>query len=1134
MPSTDPVHTRQGEVTGMWLNGVAIDPAATYSVTVNSFLGTGGDNFLELANGANKVDTGKVDLAAMVDYMDQFTPEAPLEVDYSQRAVEVEFPPAAPAVYDEGETVTFDVASWTMSGATDTKDTELQVKLGDDVLDTAPLDNTIGIRPYDDYGTASVSFPLPNELADGDTELTLVGAQTGTEVPVVIQTSDGFTDVQILGTNDFHGRLVRDETNAGLHCDDSQTNTPAGNVLCPAAVLSSAVKSLRVANPNTVFAAAGDLIGATTFESFVQNDEPTIEALNEAGLEVSAVGNHEFDQGYEDLVGRVQGLADWEYIGANVQEPAGRNDLAETWTKNIDGTTVGFVGAVTEDLPSLVSPDGIEGLTVTDIVDATNAAAADLKTGGADIVVLLVHEGSPSTSCASPNFTDDSTVWGNITQNTSSDVDAIISGHTHLAYNCSFPVPQWVTDGRAVTERPVVSSGQYGQNLNKLVFTVDAVTGEVAAKTQSTLALTEANYPEDPAVVSIVEDAIDFALPIGAEVLGEIEAPFNRARVFNTPPPPTPPSLVENRGGESTLGNLVAEVQRDQTPVEQGGAQIAFMNPGGLRADMIGTPNGDIRELTYRQAANVQPFANGLTNMDLTGAQIETALEQQWQRTADGPSGTVPSRPFLRLGASEGFTYTYVETPVTVNGTPTFEGEVTGMWLNGVAIDPATSYSVTVNAFLASGGDNFRAFAAGTGKAQWGVTDLQAMVTYMDENTGVEPLPVDYSQRAVEVHNVAASYETGGDVTFDVGSWTMSAPGDVTDAAIDVKLGGDVLGTATLNNTIGTAVYDQYGTAHVDVQLPNGTPIGPATLTLVGPETGTEVTVPITVVKADPTVTGANVAVEYGRPTTMQVSVETSGQVPTGRVVLRSEGATVGAGVLVDGEVDATVYARKLEPGIHEVTINYPGDDSVNPGTGTATVTVSKATPVIIGARTVVEYGLSTIIAVRVTAPGVAPTGTVELSFEGEVIGTGTLSNRMATVDVAAQALPASSTRYDLTITYTSADGYVEDGTGTSRLFVKKSTPTVTGTDATMTAGETGEMDVVVTAPGGVVPTGRVTLRTGTTLLGWAYLVDGEVTVTLFKNRVPASGTPYPVKITYSGDGSIKTNTGMAELTVNP
>ncbi len=136
------------------------------------------------------------------------------------------------------------------------------------------------------------------------------------------------------------------------------------------AILSGAVKQLRSENPNTVFAAAGDLIGASTFESFIQHDEPTIDALNEAGLEVSAAGNHEFDQGYEDLVGRVQERADWEYIAANVEEPAGRDDLAESWTKEIDGVTVGFVGAVTEDLPSLVSPAGIEGVTVTDIVAA--------------------------------------------------------------------------------------------------------------------------------------------------------------------------------------------------------------------------------------------------------------------------------------------------------------------------------------------------------------------------------------------------------------------------------------------------------------------------------------------------------------------------------------------------------------------------------------------------------------------------------------------------------------------------------------------------------------------------------------------------------------------------------------------
>ncbi len=714
-PNSAPVNTFEGEVTGMWLNGVALDPATSYSVTVNSFLGTGGDNFFELANGANKVDTGKVDLAAMVDFMAQYPEGSPLEVDYSQRAVEVEFPGAAPEAYVPGDTVEFDVASWTMSNASDLKDTEIDVKLDGATVDTATLNNTIGNKPYDNYGTASVSFVLPAELDSGDYEITLTGTETGTEIPVTIEVERATTEVQILGTNDFHGRLLQ-----------TAANREGG-----AAVLSGAVKQLRGENSNTVFSAAGDLIGASTFESFIQKDKPTIDALNEAGLEVSAAGNHEFDQGYEDLVDRVMapydvdtnpyGGAAWKYLAANVEEPGDADELADTWTKDFGDVKVGFVGAVTEDLPSLVSPAGIEGLTVSDIVDATNAAALDLKADDADVVVLLVHEGSPSTDCGSANFTDPGTVWGNITQNVSANVDAIISGHTHLAYNCSFPVQEWIDGDRVVTERPVVSAGQYATNLNQLVFTVDDATGEVAGLDTALLplmttdpdgtgpGLPTANYPADPAVTTIVNNAVTASNTLGAQVLGQIEAPFNRAKLS---------SAAENRGGESTIGNLVAEVQRWATDTpEAGAAEIAFMNSGGLRADMVGTVNGGALDVTYKQAAVVQPFANTLVNMDLTGAQIETALEQQWQRTS---GGVVPSRPFLRLGASEGFTYTYVETPVTVSGTPTFEGEVTGMWLNGVAIEPAATYSVTVNSFLASGGDNFFEFANGANKADTG------------------------------------------------------------------------------------------------------------------------------------------------------------------------------------------------------------------------------------------------------------------------------------------------------------------------------------------------------------------------------------------------------------------------------
>ncbi|MBA2953147.1 ExeM/NucH family extracellular endonuclease [Nocardioides sp. MAH-18] len=929
-PNSAPVSTFKGEVTGMWLDGEPISPTATYSVTVNSFLGGGGDNFRELANGAHKVDTGVIDLEAMVDYMAQHATD-PLAVDYSQRAVEVTFPGNAPAAYLAGDTVAFDVASWAMSAPGDLQDSTIRVLLGDTELGTASVDNTVGNKPYDAWGKAAVSVQLPAGLPDGETELTLVGTQTGTRVPVTITVDDGVRDVQILATNDFHGRLLKDGANS------------AG-----AAVLSGAVKQLRAKNPDTVFAAAGDLIGASTFESFIQDDLPTIDALNEAGLEVSAAGNHEFDKGYEDLVGRVQDRAQWEYIAANIEEPAGRDDLAESWTRTFDGVKVGFVGAVTEELPSLVAPSGMAGVTVTDIVDSVNAEAARLRSQeGADLVVALVHEGSPSTTCST--MTDPATAWGAIVTGLSGDVDALVSGHTHLAYNCSFPVAAWA--GRDVTERPVVSAGQYGTFLNQLVFSIDDATGEVLAKDQQVLPLLgpdpdgsgpgqpPALYPADPAVEAIVADAVDVADELGAQVLGQIEAPFTRAKFAN--------GTTENRGGESTLGNQVAEVQRWATPDTVGAADIAFMNPGGLRTDMVGTVNGTARDLTYREAANVQPFANTLVNMDLTGAQIETVLEQQWQRTA---AGAVPTRPFLRLGVSEGFTYTYTQRPDPANAGQKL-GEVTAMWLDGEPIDPAASYSVTVNSFLASGGDNFRELANGTTKQDTGITDLQAMVDYLDEfGSDGKVVDVDFAQRAVDVTFPAgapATYTPGGTVVFDLGSLSMTDPGDQRDTQVEVRSGSTVLGTFPVTTTIsaptsnGSNSNDDAGTAHVSVTLPAGTAAGATELTVVGTTTGTRVRVPIEVALAASTVTAPDVSLTYGQPRTVDVVVTPSGA--TGTVEVRSGSTVLGSAPVVGGHAQVVLPARSLMPGQHTLTAAYSGDSAHLPATDTFTVTVAKA-----------------------------------------------------------------------------------------------------------------------------------------------------------------------------------------------
>ncbi len=1117
----DPTKAEGSRITGMWLNGTAIDPAATYSVTVNSFLASGGDNFRAFNNGTGKRDTGKIDLQAMVDYMDEFAADAALPVDYGQRAVGVAFPGTAPAAYAPGDRVLFNVSSWAMSTAADLKDTELKVMLGDDEIGTATVNNATSTTADDEAGKASVDVELPADAPDGKVTLTLVGATTGTEVPVVITVDDELRQIQILATNDFHGRLLQDGANS------------AG-----AAVLSGAVKQLRGEVPDTVFAAAGDLIGASTFESFIQDDIPTIDALNEAGLEVSAAGNHEFDQGYEDLVGRVQDRADWEYLAANIEEPEGRDDLAESWTESFGDIKVGFVGAVTEELPSLVSPAGIDGIEVTDIVTAVNDEAERLKTDDdVDLVVMLVHEGSPSTDCAT--MSNPATTWGNIVTNVSSDVDAIVSGHTHLAYNCSFPVDDW--SGNAVKQRPVVSAGQYGTNLNKLLFTFDESTGALVEKDQAIVPLLGADpdgsgpgqppalFPADPAVTAIVDAAKEVADELGAEVLGEIEGPFKRAKFSN--------GTTENRGGESTLGNLVAEVQRWATPADTvGAADIAFMNPGGLRADMLGTPNGDDLELTYRQAANVQPFANTLVNMDLTGAQIETVLEQQWQRTG---AGAVPTRPFLRLGVSDGFTYTYTQRDDPAHPGQKL-GEVTGMWLDGEAVDPAASYSVTVNSFLAAGGDNFRELANGATKQDTGVTDLQSMVDYLGEFGGDDQtVDVDYAQRAVDVSFPAAapaSYAPGDHVVFDLASLSMTDPTDLRDTEVTVKLGDAALiPAAAVTTTISTPTSDgsnsndDAGTAHVDVVLPAGTPAGDTTLTVVGNNTGTLVRVPVMVAAAAPVATvsaGPDLAITWGQAASIPVTVTGNDGVATGTVRLFEGATAIGAAVpLSGGGATLAVPAGSLEPGAHSLRVDYTGN---YPGASdTVVLTVAKATSTVSAGDVSLVYGKAATVTVNVGPSGA--TGTVQVLDGPKVIGSAAVSGGVAQVTLPARSvLPGSRT---LTAAY-SGDGRFTSGSDTFTATVAKasSTTKVKATPGKVKVKKTRvSLKITVTGQFGVVATGKVKVKVPGQGTETVTLRAGKATLKL--DKFTSTGTK-KVEVDYLGSDLLKPSDDTVKIKV--
>ena len=589
-------------------------------------------------------------------------------------------------------------------------------------------------------------------------------------------------DINLVTVNDFHGRIEQSGTAAGI------------------ARLASAVDSFRAENKNTVFAAAGDLIGASTFTSFIQQDVPTIEALNAAGLDVSAVGNHEFDKGFADLTDRVMPLADWEYLGANVYTK-GTTDpaLPEYWIERFEGVSIGFVGAVTDELPSLVSPTGIESIDVGRPVEAANRVADQLSdgkqnNGEADIVVMLVHEGAADTTLAAA--TDPTSRFGDIVINANENIDAIVSGHTHLPYN-------HVIDGR-----PVISSGQYGERFSNMELSYDRKNDTLLSMennlyTMATAFDSRGNvtawlFEPDPEIVPIVTEATEVANELGNVVIGETTDAFNRAQRPDVVDGQD--VIVENRGGESTLGNFVADVQLwalnlDRQPDNL--VDITFMNPGGLRADI------DAGETTYREAANVQSFANTLVTVEMTGAQVKAVLEEQWQ-----PAGA--SRPFLKLGVNSELTYTY--DPTAARGS-----HITEILLGGEPLDPTATYTIGANSFLGGGGDNFTTFAlpaVKATKADSGKIDLEAMVDYFEAFGTATP---DYAQRAVGVDVVSIA---GDQATVNLSSLDFSTT-EPKAGTVAVSYDGGELTTATVDPSFPTpSTFDEIGRATVTFTIP--------------------------------------------------------------------------------------------------------------------------------------------------------------------------------------------------------------------------------------------------------------------------------------------------------------------------
>ncbi|ROT27950.1 ExeM/NucH family extracellular endonuclease [Micromonospora sp. HM5-17] len=640
------------------------------------------------------------------------------------------------------------------------------------------------------------AFYAPDPYRASDHNPIVVGIDTDAD-------PSGPVELQLLSINDFHGRLESPTTVGGQ---------PVGG----AAQLAGLVEQLRAENPNTVFVSGGDNIGASTFISAIDGDNPTIDALNAMGLAASAVGNHEFDKGIADLTGRVADRADFPLLGANVYRGDERALPAYAVTE-VGGVRLGFVGVVTEQTASLVSPDGIAGITFRDPVAEANAVAAQLKDGDeangeADVVVLLAHEGAATENIDSAEELANDPVFGPFTR-VDATIDVIVSGHTHQPYAFELPVPG--TDRL----RPVIQAEDYGKRLGRVTLTYDPAARAVTAADARLVDVVGA--PEDPAVAQIVADAKVRAEELGKQPLGSITADIRRA--YNA-------EGNEDRGKESVLGNFIADVQLAGTrDPGRGGAQIAFMNPGGLRADLLYAPDGVV---TYAEAFAVQPFANDVVTKSFTGAELKQVLEEQWQ-----PEGA--SRPVLWLGVSRGFFYTY--DPEAPKGS-----RITSMRLNGTPIDPAATYRVTVNSFLAAGGDNFTTLGGGTNPVTTGDNDLTMLVNYFAANSPVtaDPEPRSAVGRPGPQCTTTITGRYSRPLTVYTGlacleNATVSGPVTVMPGASLIATGGTISGPVTatragLLTLDGTAVSGPVSVvgATGPVSIESGRVSGPVSLAL--------------------------------------------------------------------------------------------------------------------------------------------------------------------------------------------------------------------------------------------------------------------------------------------------------------
>jgi 5'-nucleotidase len=515
-------------------------------------------------------------------------------------------------------------------------------------------------------------------------------------------------DLRILAINDFHGYLR--PFAGGIRIDDPTDATkkitvPAGG----AEHMATLAKELRAGRKNSIFVAAGDLIGASPFLSALFHDEPSIEALSLMGLEVASVGNHEFDEGKDELLRMQNGGchpvdgcqgphrfegAKFRYLAAStIVKSTGKPLFPPYAIREFDGIPVAFIGLTLKGTEGIVSPVGIAGLEFRDEAETVNALVPELRGRGIEAIVVLIHEGGFPTG----DYDGCSGISGpivDIVKKLDKAVDLVISGHTHRAYLCEI-------DGRLVT-----SADKYGTLVTTIDLKLDPATRDIVSKSSENHIVRSATIAKNPEQTALIESYDKLSAPIANRPAGSVSETLSR---------------LPDGAGESPLGDIIADAQLAATSSEKaGGAVIAFTNPGGIRSDITKRDDGGV---TYADVFAAQPFRNQLVTMWLTGQQIKDALEQQW---AD------PKRPRI-LQVSRGFSFAW-------DGSKG-DGEriiAERMTLNGATIAPSARYRVTVNNYLAEGGDGFAAFTRGA-DPRTGIYDVDALYEYFRGNSPIGP-----------------------------------------------------------------------------------------------------------------------------------------------------------------------------------------------------------------------------------------------------------------------------------------------------------------------------------------------------------------------------------------------------------